>query len=311
VTLTKMQAGGVYDQLAGGFHRYSVDERWVVPHFEKMAYDNSELLKSYLRAFQSFVDPTFARVARETIAWMDAWLSDRERGGFYGSQDADLTLDDDGDYFTWTQSEAKSVLTEEEFKLASVYYDIGEIGDMHHDPTRNVLHVKYSLEEAAKRADVVSDDLPGLLSRTKKKLYAARLQRPVPFIDKSVYTGWSGMCISAYLEAGRVLQLPDARAFALKTLDRVLSQAWKTDKGVGHVVAYGDTEAPHRWVPGVLDDYAFLGHACLDAWESTGQLKYFETAQQIADRLQRPLGTVLTQMRAALARISAALESYR
>ena len=106
VTLEKMSKGGIYDHLAGGFHRYSVDERWVVPHFEKMAYDNSELLKNYVHAFQTFVEPEDARVAREMIQWMDEWLSDRERGGFYASQDADFSLDDDGDYFTWTLDEA-------------------------------------------------------------------------------------------------------------------------------------------------------------------------------------------------------------
>src|SRR5580692_7797966 len=114
VTLEKMAAGGIYDQLAGGFHRYSVDERWVVPHFEKMAYDNSELLKNYAHAFQSFVEPDAARVARDIIRWMDEWLSDRERGGFYASQDADISMDDDGDYFTWTLDEARAVLTDEE-----------------------------------------------------------------------------------------------------------------------------------------------------------------------------------------------------
>ena len=110
VTLEKMARGGVYDQLGGGFHRYSVDERWVVPHFEKMLYDNAELLKNYVHAFQSYVDPEFARVARDIIRWMDASLTDRERGGFYASQDADIDLDDDGDYFTWTKAEAAAVL---------------------------------------------------------------------------------------------------------------------------------------------------------------------------------------------------------
>ena len=110
-----------------------------MPHFEKMAYDNSELLKNYIHAFQTFVEPEAARVAREIIRWMDEWLSDRERGGFYASQDADFSLDDDGDYFTWTIDEAAEVLTPEEMSVASAYYDIGEIGDMHHNPAKNVL----------------------------------------------------------------------------------------------------------------------------------------------------------------------------
>ena len=150
VTLEKMSKGGIYDHLAGGFHRYSVDERWVVPHFEKMAYDNSELLKNYVHAFQTFVEPEYARVAREMIQWIDEWLSDRERGGFYASQDADYSLDDDGDYFTWTRDEAAEVLTAEELAVAGAYYDIGEIGDMHHNPAKNVLHVRGTLEGVAK-----------------------------------------------------------------------------------------------------------------------------------------------------------------
>jgi len=101
-TLEHMALGGVYDQLAGGFHRYSVDERWVVPHFEKMSYDNSELLKNYVHAYQATGEKFFADVARDIIRWMDEWLSDRERGGFYASQDADINMDDDGDYFSWT-----------------------------------------------------------------------------------------------------------------------------------------------------------------------------------------------------------------
>ena len=113
-TLEKMARGGVYDQLAGGFHRYSVDEHWIVPHFEKMCYDNSELLKNYVHAYQVTGSEFFAAVARDIIRWMDEWLSDRERGGFYASQDADYSMDDDGDYFTWTLAETQAVLTEEE-----------------------------------------------------------------------------------------------------------------------------------------------------------------------------------------------------
>ena len=110
-SLDRMSKGGIYDHLAGGFHRYSVDERWVVPHFEKMSYDNSELLKNYVHAYLTFAEPDCARVAREMMAWIDEWLSDRELGGFYASQDADHSLDDDGDYFTWTLDEARAVLT--------------------------------------------------------------------------------------------------------------------------------------------------------------------------------------------------------
>src|SRR5271170_3329360 len=158
VTLEKMARGGVYDQLAGGFHRYSVDERWVVPHFEKMLYDNAGLLGNFVHAFQTFVDADAARVARDIIRWLDEVMTERERGGFYASQDADLSLDDDGDYFTWTRDEAAAVLTAAEMAVADPFYDIGELGDMHHNPAKNVLHRKLTVEEAAKRAGIATED---------------------------------------------------------------------------------------------------------------------------------------------------------
>ncbi len=225
-TLEKMAKGGIYDHLAGGFHRYSVDERWVVPHFEKMAYDNSELLKNYVHAYQTFVEPECARVARETMQWMDEWLSDREQGGFYASQDADFSLEDDGDYFTWTRDEASAVLSKEEIAVAGLYFDIGELGDMHHNPLKNVLHITLPLSSVARSAKVSESMAAELIVAAKKKLYAARLGRPTPFVDKTVYTAWNGMCISSYLEAARVLGVPEAREFALKSLERVLASAW-------------------------------------------------------------------------------------
>src|SRR5439155_610003 len=160
-TLEKMARGGVYDQLAGGFHRYSVDERWIVPHFEKMSYDNSYLLKRY----------------------------------------------------------------------------------------------------------------------------AARLQRPTPYIDKTVYVSWNALCISAYLKAATVLRLDDTKRFALKSLDRILAEAWRPDFGLKHVVAYSDAIAAKRDNHGFLDDYAFTAIACLDAYESTADLSYFRIARQITDQM--------------------------
>jgi uncharacterized protein YyaL (SSP411 family) len=283
VTLQKMAKGGIYDHLAGGFHRYSVDDQWVVPHFEKMSYDNSELLKNYVHAFQTFVDPEAARVAREMIQWIDEWLSDRERGGFYASQDADYSLEDDGDYFTWTRDEAAEVLSGEELAVASGYYDIGEIGDMQHNPAKNVLHVRGTLEGVAKANGLTPEVAKERLSAAKAKLYAARLKRPTPYVDKTIYVGWNGMMISAYLEAGRVLDMAEVRAFALKSLDRVLAEAWDAQVGLAHVVAYGEKGGSGSRVAGVLDDYVFLGHAALDAWELTGEMRYYTAAEAIME----------------------------
>jgi hypothetical protein len=284
-TLEHMARGGIYDQLAGGFHRYSVDESWVVPHFEKMCYDNSELLKNYVHAYQATGEKFFADVARDIIRWMDAWLSDRQRGGFYASQDADISMADDGDYFTWTLDEARAVLTEKEAEVAALHYDINEIGEMHHNPAKNVLYVRASVEEIAQRMNLAEEHIHELLASAKQKMYAARLQRTTPYVDKTVYVGWNSLCVSAYLEAAKVLDLAEARRFALRSLDRVLSEAWKAASGLLHVVSYSDPAASHREVPGLLEDYAFTALACLDAYEATADLSYFKFARAIADAM--------------------------
>jgi uncharacterized protein len=282
-TLERMANGGVYDQLAGGFHRYSVDERWVVPHFEKMCYDNSELLKNYVHAYQVTGSEFFAGVARDIIRWMDEWLSDRERGGFYASQDADYSMDDDGDYFTWTVAEAKAVLKPEELQVALLRYDINEVGEMHHNSSKNVLYVRASIEDIGKRLNLTPQKVQQLLDSAKQKMYAARLKRPTPYVDKTVYVGWNGLCISSYLEAAKVLGLDEARHFALRSLDRTLSEAWRPEQGLLHVLAYSDPKAERRDVRGLLDDYAFLAIACLDAYEASADLSYFKFARRITD----------------------------
>jgi uncharacterized protein len=284
-TLEKMAHGGVYDQLAGGFHRYSVDERWIVPHFEKMCYDNSELLKNYVHAYQATGSEFFATVARDITRWMDEWLSNRERGGFYASQDADFSMDDDGDYFTWTLREAQDVLTPEEAQVASLYYDINEIGEMHHNPAKNVLYVRAPIEEISRRLNLEPSKVENILQSAKQKMYAARLKRPTPYVDKTMYTGWNALCISAYLEAAKILQLAAARQFALRTLDRILAEALPSNGHLIHVLAYSDADVERRPIPGVLDDYAFTTLACLDAYESTSDLTYFNFARRIASTM--------------------------
>src|SRR6266446_3589803 len=284
-TLGKMARGGVYDQLAGGFHRYSVDERWIVPHFEKMCYDNSELLKNYVHAYQVTGSEFFASVARDIVRWMDEWLSDRGRGGFYASQDSDYSMDDDGDYFTWTRAEMQAVLSEAEAAVAGLHYDVNEIGEMHHNPEKNVLYVRAPVEEVAKRMGLTLEHTQALIESGKKKMYAARLTRPTPYVDKTVYVGWNSLCVSAYLEAARVLKLDPVRHFALRSLDRILAEAWQPEQGLQHVVAYSDPAVERRAVPGLLDDYAFTAVACLDAYEATADLSYFKFAQRVTDKM--------------------------
>ncbi len=282
LTLRKMSQGGVYDQLAGGFHRYSVDERWVVPHFEKMLYDNTELLRNYVHAYQSFVEPEFARVAHEIIHWLDSSMTDREHGGFYASQDADINLDDDGDYFTWTKAEAQSAMTAEEWSVAGRYWDIGDLGDMHHNPQKNVLHIRVSVAEVASEAGISHEEALARLASARKSLLQVREARPTPFIDRTLYTSWNAMAVTAYLEAARVLRLDSTREFALQSLDRLLIQAWDADAELSHVIAYPDDLVPSLRVPGTLDDYAFTVHACIDGWLATGKMAYYRAAIRIA-----------------------------
>lgn len=296
-TLKKMAAGGVCDQLAGGFHRYSVDAHWIVPHFEKMCYDNSELLKNYVHAWQVTKDEFFADVARDIIRWMDEWLSDRERGGFYASQDADYSMHDDGDYFTWTRDEARDVLSPQELEVAALHYDIHEVGEMHHNPAKNVLYVRADLNEISRRTSRPAIEVMALLDSAKRKMYAARKARPTPYVDKTLYTGWNAMCVSAYLAAGRTLDLQPVVHFALRSLDRLLSEGivkvsaassgdeQAANPTLRHVIAYSDSAAERRDTEGVLDDYAFTILACLDAYEATADLTYFGFAQRLAVRL--------------------------
>jgi len=283
-TLEKMAKGGVYDQLAGGFHRYSVDERWLVPHFEKMSYDNSELLKNFVHAFQVSEkhdwEAPFSDTAESIILWVNDVLSDQANGGFYASQDADYSLDDDGDYFTWTLDEVRAVLTPEESRVIELYYDVEEQGEMHHNPAKNVLWIARGFNEIAQILKKDPDDIVTIKLQAEAKMRQARATRPVPFIDKTMYVAWNAMFVSAYLEASSVLFHPhinkDARAFALRTIDRMLREAWSEENGFAHRIG-----GPA--LRGSLDDQVFGVLTLLDAYEATLDAKYFRAAQRTMD----------------------------
>jgi uncharacterized protein len=273
-TLNGMAAGGFHDQIGGGFHRYSVDERWCVPHFEKMSYDNSELLKNYLHGYQVLGLPHYRRVAEGIIAWVGEVLSDRERGGFYASQDADQTLDDDGDYFTWTQAELHAALAPDEARVAELYYEVSPHGEMHHNPEKNVLWIAETIEGISRQLKIGEDQVALLLARARGKLLAARRERwPTPAVDETLYVAWNAMFVSAYFEAARVLDRADCREFALKTLDRMLAEAWDESKGFLRRVGGPRLE-------GSLDDQVFAAAALLDAYEATLDRRYFDIAER-------------------------------
>lgn len=278
-TLEGMARGGIYDQLGGGFHRYSVDERWVVPHFEKMAYDNAELLRVYLQAYQVMGTPLFREIAEGIIGYVDACLSDRERGGFYASQDADISMTDDGDAYTWTREEARACLSKDEADILLPFYDIEERGEMHQDPARNVLFVAASPEALAAQAGLSVEEVHRRIVSGRQRLLEARRRRPAPFVDRAIYTNWNGMFISAYLTAYRVLGREDCLAFALTTIDRLLREAYDPTHGPAHTLTDGVR------VSGLLDDHCQLGAAALEAYEVTLEPRYLDAAEALMDRL--------------------------
>ncbi len=178
-TLEKMARGGVYDQLAGGFHRYSVDERWVVPHFEKMLYDNTELLRNYVHGFQSFVRPDFLETAREIIAWLDGTMTDREHGGFYASQDADIDLDDDGDYFTWTLEEARAELDPAEIGVSRpLLTTSASLATCTTTPPKTSSTASIRVEEVAAQTGQLPTKFAAVLDSARAALLAATRQAP-------------------------------------------------------------------------------------------------------------------------------------
>lgn len=278
-TLEKMARGGVYDQLAGGFHRYSVDERWLVPHFEKMSYDNSELLRNYLHGWQVTKNPLLREPAEGIIGWVNEVLSDQERGGFYASQDADYSLNDDGDYFTWTLDELRAALLPEEARVMELYYDVEAHGEMHHNPAKNVLWIAREPGEIAAQLNLQESTVRIIIAKAKAKMLSSRLPRPTPYVDKTMYVSWNAMFVSAYLDAARVLDgviAKNARSFALKTLDRLLADVWDEARGFGHRLGGPALD-------GSLDDQVFGVLALLDAYEITLESRYFDAAKKTMD----------------------------
>jgi uncharacterized protein YyaL (SSP411 family) len=275
-TLQGMGRGGVYDQLGGGFHRYSVDAQWIVPHFEKMAYDNSELLRAYLDAYALFGTEEYADVARGIVRWVREVAADPE-GSYAASQDADVGLEDDGDYFTWTRDEAAAVLGPEELEVAAAYYDIGTAGEMHHNPGKNVLFVSSTLPAIALLSGRSEDEVRTLLDSARGKLKDARDRRPVPYVDRTRYTAWNAMMASAMLRAGAVLDDGWARGHALATLALLRRDAGDSD-GLPHTPG---------GIDGLVDDQVQTAAAVLDAYETTGDPAWLGWAEAIADRVWR------------------------
>ena len=270
-TLDAMANGGFHDHLGGGFHRYSVDESWAVPHFEKMADDNAWLLRNYVDGYALFGDARYERIARGIIGFVREVLSDQS-GGFYASQDADVTPDDEGGYFTWTEEEFAGGLDPEEHRVLSLLL-LSPKGAMHHAPSKRVLLVSMSPDEVAGRLGMGTAEVDLLIEKGKAKLLARRRARVAPFVDTTLYTSVNGALIAAFLHAFRVLKEPEVRDFALKSLSRVLRDRW-----IGDDLFHSDG------VDGLLDDHVALIAALLEAYEATGDSPLLERARTLTDR---------------------------
>ncbi|HEX9830004.1 MAG TPA: thioredoxin domain-containing protein [Bacteroidota bacterium] len=273
-TLRSMANGGVYDQLGGGFHRYSTDEKWLVPHFEKMLYDNAPLLKNYTHAYQATGDKFYKDIALDIVRYVNDTLSDRNRGGFYASQDADVSFGDDGSFFTWTLADAAHVLSGDELDVLKLHYNIYERGEMHHDAAQNVLFIDNGVEQIATITRKPLEEIQRLLTSGNAKLQQARAQRKAPFVDTTIYASWNGMMVSAYLHAYRAFDNTDCLSFALKTLERILAE---------HTTASGllSHRATTIAIETFLDDQVEIIQALLDAYEVTGKEVYVNNAERL------------------------------
>ena len=275
-TLEGMARGGIHDHLGGGFHRYSVDAEWIVPHFEKMSYDNSELLRVYCDASAALGTEAYAQVGRGIVRWLREVMADPD-GGYAASQDADVGLDDDGDYFTWTRDEAAAALAPDELAVAAEYYDIGTAGEMHHNPAKNVLYAAVPVERIAGRLGRGDADTARLLAAAQTKLRSARARRPAPFVDRTRYANWNAMLASALLRAAPVLDDSQAAEHALATLRRLRAESPEHDA------------VPHTpgGLTGLLEDQVQTAAAALDAYEATGDDAWLTWAEAIAARVWR------------------------
>ncbi len=272
-TLTKMAKGGIYDQIGGGFHRYSVDQRWLVPHFEKMLYDNALLARLYLDAGRALNEPEFFRVAREILEYVMREMTSPE-GGFYSSQDAD-SEGEEGKFFLWTPAEAHAALQDEELaKIAARYFDIGDEGNFE---GRNILNRTLDMPDAAKLFGKATDELAHAVETIKARMFATREQRIKPGRDEKILAAWNAMMIAAFAEGYRALGDPRYLAAAERAIDFAMTRLWD---GRALRRSYKDGVARFN---AYLEDYALMAGAMIDTYEASLDSRYLEQARALAE----------------------------
>ena len=257
-TLTKMARGGIYDHLGGGFHRYSVDEKWLVPHFEKMLYDNAQLIRIYAQVYCVTQESFFKQVVDETMNYLMREMLHTE-GGFYSTQDAD-SEGEEGKFFVWTEAEITRLLGEDASEIFCRIYDVTEQGNFE---DKNILHPILTLEQASKffRRDL--KEIESLVSEAKRKLFQEREKRIKPFRDEKILTSWNGLALSGIAEAIKISPHPSYLEAAQRTVDFIFSKMFR-DGHLLHTYKSGTAK-----ILGYLDDYAFLAAGLLDLFEAT------------------------------------------
>ncbi len=277
-TLLAMGRGGVYDQLGGGFHRYAVDADWIIPHFEKMSAENALLLRNYVQAFRATGIDFFREVAEGTLHFILSVLADREHGGFYASQDADVDMHDDGSYWTWSMAEVIDVLTPDEAEVAIRYFGLAPQGQQP-GTDRNVLHIAATPAEIARDLDTTEESVVERLRSAERKLRAVRERRKAPSVDRNKYAAWNALLISACLEAGTLLGQQEAIDFALRTVETLLRDDYEADHGIYHALYAGKGAR----LPGYFEDQVCMAQALLDAFAVSGERGHLATACHLLD----------------------------
>lgn len=292
-TLEAMARGGMYDHLGGGFHRYSVDERWFVPHFEKMLYDQAQLAVSYLEAFQITGRPMLARVAREILDYVLRDMTDAE-GGFYSAEDADSVIDPsqpeikgEGAFYVWRADEIEAVLGRPAADWFRYCYGVEPDGNVAQDPHgeftgKNILYQARTVEQAAERFGLSVETMAAALNEAKAALLGARSLRPRPHRDDKILTSWNGLMISAFAVAAQVLGEAAYLQAARRAAEFILSRMY--DPAGGTLLRrYRQGEAA---IPAFLDDYAFFVQGLLDLYEACFEVRYLELALHLSDRMR-------------------------
>ncbi|WP_394825826.1 thioredoxin domain-containing protein [Pendulispora albinea] len=291
ITLDAMRAGGIYDHLGGGFHRYSTDERWLVPHFEKMLYDNALLLRLYTDAHRALAEARYGDTARAIGQYVAREMTDGA-GGFYATQDAD-SEGEEGKFFVWSKDEIKSALAADEpeedgydartsseaTRLALAYFDVTDRGNFE-ESGKTVLHTPRPLETVAHDLGIAPDRAEKLLERVRTKLFEAREGRIKPFRDEKILAGWNGLLIGALADAAIALDDETMLGLAERAFAFVRARLVQED---GSVLRHIKGEIVKG--PGFLDDHAYIANAAVDLYEATGEPGYMATARKIAASL--------------------------